>query len=123
MKKLLLAIGIVSIFFITGCSNNGYIQNGKYYNDSAYYKVDGENIEFIDEANLIEAYGTYSVENDIITITYTFRNGLDSNSDEYGNVIPYMRVDTLHLEEDKLVLDKITIDGVEENINKTFTLK
>lgn len=124
MKRiLLLVVGLFSILLLTGCSASGYIENGKYYNEDTYYKVDGEDIEFIDNNNFIEAYGTYSVSDDVITITYTFRNEIDKSSDEYGNVIPYKRVDTLHLEEGKLVLDKTSIDGVDTDINKEFIKK
>lgn len=124
MKRILLAITcFLSLFLITGCSTSGYIKNGKYYNNEIYYKVSGEDIEFIDKDKYIEAYGTYSEKDGVITINYTFRNEIDENSNEYGNVIPYNRVDTLHMDEDKLILDKTTIDGLEEKINKTFTRK
>lgn len=122
MKRiLLLVVGIFSIFALTGCSSSGYIDNGRYSYGLSYYKVKGENIEFIDEENYIEAYGTYEENDGVITITYTFRNEVDKSSDEYGNVIPYKRVDILHLEDEKLILDKISIDGVDEEMHQTYT--
>lgn len=124
MKRIkLIVVGLLSILLITGCSTSGFINNGKYYNEDAYYKVNGEDIEYIDKANFIEAYGTYSEKDGIITVTYTFRNEIDKSSSEYGNVIPYKRVDTLHIEEDKLILDKTSIDEVETEVNKTFIKK
>ena len=119
MKRLIILL--VCLLGITGCSSvSGYIDNGRYTNGLSYYKISGEDIEFIDEENLIEAYGTYVEKDGVITVTYTFRNDIDMNSSEYGNVVPYKRVDTLHLEDDKLILDKTTIEDVEEVVNKTF---
>ena len=124
MKRIkLIVVGLLSILLMTGCGTSGYIENGKYYNEDVYYKVSGEDIEYIDNANYIEAYGTYTESNGVITVTYTFRNEIDKNSDEYGNVIPYQRVDILHLEDGKLILDKTSIDGVNTDINKTFIMK
>lgn len=124
MKRIILmVVGVLSIFLITGCTNSGYISNGEYYNENTFYKVKGEDIEYYDLNNYIEAYGTYTESDGIITATYTFRNEIDKSSSEYGNVIPYKRVDILHLEDDKLILDKTSIDGVDTDINKTFIKK
>lgn len=115
MKKILVfLLGIFIIFGVTGCGvESGYIPNGKYTSDDGYIKIDGTGVE-LHEGSLIEAYGEYSESNDIITITYTFRNEVDKTSSEYGNVIPYDRVDTAHLDGDNIVIDSSKIDGVEQ---------
>lgn len=127
MKKILVfLLGIFVLFGVTGCSfgNDGYIPNGKYTLDEDgvedYIKIDGTGVELHEGATIL-AFGEYSEEDGIITITYTFRNEIDEASDEYGNVIPYDRVDIAHLDGNSIVIDSSKVDGVSQDSSSVYT--
>lgn len=128
MRKVVIVLfGFFILFGVCGCDvfqDSHYIPNGKYYyDDDTYMKIKDTDVELYSNGTL-EAYGSYTVSNDVITITYNFRKELDKSSKEYDNVVPYNREDTAHLDEDTIIIDTSSIDRTKiSSEEEVFKLK
>ena len=140
MKKVLkLFVVILSLFLIVGCKNTNSKENvntsskeiveekfkeGKYTQIAPsdkgsqgegyknYLTLENGKATKFDSYYEITTEGTYTVDNNILTITYTRTFGTTTYGEKYDDA--YNAIYTYHIDENKIILDKMSdFDGYE----------
>lgn len=143
MKKILkLAVVVLSIFLLVGCENKSNkkeevinepkiieskLKEGKYVqiapSDEGSQGAGYENYLTLEHGKAIkfDSYfeitteGSYVVEDDIVTVTYERTYGKTTYGEDYDD--PYNATYTYHIEDDRIILDKMSdFDGYQKGL-------